>query len=133
MNLKGKVVIVTGATSGIGFEVAKYLGKKEAIIIMNGRDDEKGAKCLSELKAEGIEAEYVGFDVTKEELVAKNIKAIGEKYGKIDVLVNNAGGLGGRSRFEEMSTEFYRNVLALNLDSVSVSYTHLTLPTICSV
>ena len=58
------------------------------------------------------------FDVTNEELVTSTIKNIGEKYGKIDVLVNNAGGLGGRSRFEEMTTEFYRNVMALNLDSV---------------
>ena len=46
-----------------------------------------------------------------------NIRAIGEKYGKIDVLVNNAGGLGGRQRFEEMTTDFYSKVMALNLDS----------------
>ena len=49
--------------------------------------------------------------------MTSNIQAIGDKYGKIDVLVNNAGGLGGRSRFEEMTTEFYRFVMALNLDS----------------
>jgi len=72
---------------------------------------------LEELKAEGITAEYYGFDVTNEEAVTSNITAIGEKYGRIDVLVNNAGGLGGRSRFEEMTTEFYRSVMALNLDS----------------
>ena len=62
--------------------------------------------------------EYSGFDVTNEEAVTSHISQIGEKYGRIDVLVNNAGGLGGRSRFEEMTTEFYRSVLALNLDSV---------------
>ena len=66
----------------------------------------------------GITAEYRGFDVTNEDAVTENIKAIGDKYGKIDVLVNNAGGLGGRSRFEVMTTEFYRSVMALNLDSV---------------
>lgn len=118
MNLQGKIAIVTGATGGIGFEVAKQLGKHGCTVILNGRDDEKGAARLKELTDQGITAEYCGFDVTNEAQVTENIKAIGEKYGKIDVLVNNAGGLGGRSRFEEMSTEFYRSVLALNLDSV---------------
>lgn len=118
MKLQGKTAIVTGATGGIGFEVATQLGKLGATVIINGIDDAKGAERLQELKDLGIEAEYMGFDVTNEELVATNVKAIGEKYGKIDILVNNAGGLGGRSRFEVMTTDFYRNVMALNLDSV---------------
>jgi meso-butanediol dehydrogenase/(S,S)-butanediol dehydrogenase/diacetyl reductase len=113
-----KIAIVTGATGGIGFEVAKRLGKDGYTVVLNGIQHEEGAQRLQELSSEGIEAEYYGFDVTDEESVSKNIKAVGEKYGKIDVLVNNAGGLGGRSRFEEMTTEFYRFVMALNLDSV---------------
>lgn len=114
----GKVAIVTGSTSGIGWAVAKRLGKDGFIVAINGIDHGKGAKRAAELTAEGITAEYYGFDVTKEDAVTENIKKIGEKYGRIDVLVNNAGGLGGRSRFEEMTTEFYRGVMALNLDSV---------------
>ena len=117
-NTTGKVAIVTGATGGIGFEVAKRLGKDGYTVVLNGIDDKAGAEKLEELKSEGITAEYYGFDVTNDEQVTANIQKIGEKYGKIDVLVNNAGGLGGRSRFEEMTTEFYRNVMALNLDSV---------------
>jgi len=116
-NLNKKVAVITGATGGIGFEVAKRLGKDGFIVVLNGIEDEAGAKRVAELAAEGITAEYYGFDVTKEEAVTSNINKIGEKYGKIDVLVNNAGGLGGRSRFEEMTTEFYRFVMALNLDS----------------
>jgi len=112
-----RVAIVTGATSGIGLEVAKRLGKDGFALALNGINDEEGAKCKDELVADGIEAEYYGFDVTDEEAVNSNISKIGEKYGKIDTLVNNAGGLGGRSRFEEMTTDFYRKVMALNLDS----------------
>jgi NAD(P)-dependent dehydrogenase (short-subunit alcohol dehydrogenase family) len=115
--LNEKVAVITGATGGIGFEVSKRLGKDGYTVILNGIEDEKGAERVKELTDAGITAEYYGFDVTKEDQVTANINKIGEKYGKIDVLVNNAGGLGGRSRFEEMTTEFYRFVMALNLDS----------------
>mgnify|MGYP001826337233 FL=1 len=116
-NSNGKVAVITGATGGIGFQVAKRLGQDGYTVVLNGIDEVAGAERLAELKADGIPAEYYGFDVTKEEAVTSNINTIGEKYGKIDLLVNNAGGLGGRSRFEDMTTEFYRFVMALNLDS----------------
>lgn len=115
---KNKVAIITGATGGIGFEVAKRFGKDGYTVVINGINDEAGAERVEELTAAGIDAAYYGFDVTKEDEVNDNISKIGEKYGRIDVLVNNAGGLGGRSRFEEMTTDFYRFVMALNLDSV---------------
>ncbi len=113
----GKVAVITGSTDGIGFGIAQRLGKDGYTVIINGRHDDRGATRLQELKDEGIDAEYYGFDVTDENAVSSNIKKIGDKYGKIDALINNAGGLGGRSRFEDMTTEFYRSVLALNLDS----------------
>jgi len=115
---EGKVALVTGATGGIGFEVAKRLGNDGYTVVVNGIEDEVGAERVKELAQNGITAEYYGFDVTNEEQVTSNINRIGQKYGKIDLLVNNAGGLGGRSRFEEMTTEFYKFVMALNLDSV---------------
>lgn len=116
--VKDKVAVITGATGGIGFAVAKRLGKDGYIVVLNGIEDKAGAERVKELEKEGITAEYVGFDVTCDQCVTDSITKIGEKYGKIDLLVNNAGGLGGRSRFEEMTTEFYRSVMALNLDSV---------------
>ena len=116
-NTTNRVALVTGATSGIGYEVAKRLGQDGFTVILNGIEDAEGAAKAAALQGEGITAEYVGFDVTNEDAVNSSIQSIGDKYGKIDVLVNNAGGLGGRQRFEEMTTDFYRKVMALNLDS----------------
>ncbi|CAM4137965.1 SDR family NAD(P)-dependent oxidoreductase [Vibrio astriarenae] len=112
-----KIAFISGATGGIGFQVAKRLGQDGYTVVLNGIENEKGEKCVAELVEAGIEAEYRGFDVTDEHAVTENINAVGEKYGKIDVVVNNAGGLGGRSPIEGMETDFFRKVMALNLDS----------------
>lgn len=117
-NSNGKVAVVTGATGGIGFAVCKRLGNDGYTIVLNGIEDQAGADRVAELAAEGIKAEYYGFDMTNADAVTENITKIGEKYGKIDVLVNNTGGIGVRARFEEMTNEQYKFVMALNLDSV---------------
>jgi len=90
MKLEGKVALVTGATGGIGFEVAQHLGKQGCIVVLNGIDDASGAARLKTLTELGVTAEYYGFDVTNEAQVNENLSAIGAKYGKIDIVVNNA-------------------------------------------
>ncbi len=99
-----KYALITGGTGGIGLETAKTLGKAGYDIIINGISEEQGEKALAELKELGIEAELFLFDVTNEEMVNEKMDAIAAKYGHLDVLINNAGGLGGRSRFEDMET-----------------------------
>ncbi|OOO00153.1 MAG: short-chain dehydrogenase [Epulopiscium sp. Nele67-Bin004] len=113
-----KIALITGATSGIGLTVAEELGKAGYTVVVTGLFDDIGAEAVKTLQDQGIEAEYVKADATNEEDTDKAVKSVGEKYGKIDVLVNNVGGLGGRQRYEVMETEFYRKVMALNLDSV---------------
>lgn len=113
-----KIALITGATRGIGKAVAIALGKIGYIVIVNGILKDEGEKVIKELTEQKIESELYLCDVTNENAVNTMIKEIGEKYGHIDTVINNAGGLGGRQNFDEMSTEFYRNVMALNLDSV---------------
>ncbi len=112
-----KVALITGGTGGIGFATAKEVGADGYYIVLNGILEDQGQACLKELKELGILAEFKLFDCTNEDQVNANIEEIGNRLGKIDVVINAAGGLGGRSRFEGMSTEFYRSVMALNLDS----------------
>ena len=113
----GNIALITGATGGIGLATAKALGAQGYTVLINGIDAEQAKTALQELSDLGVQAEFYCFDVTDEDAVSKNMDAIGEKHGHLDVLVNNAGGLGGRSRFEGMTTAFYRGVMALNLDS----------------
>lgn len=113
-----KNAMITGGTGGIGLATAKVLGASGYHIILNGIDAEQGESAMAALNEAGVSAELHLFDVTKEEAVLEGFKEIYAKHETLDVLVNNAGGLGGRSRFEDMETSFYRSVLALNLDSV---------------
>ncbi len=113
-----KTAMITGGTRGIGLATAKELGKAGYDIVLNGMNETHGAQAVKELRELYINVDLYIFDVTDENAVKENWAKISEKYEKLDVLVNNAGGLGGRSRFEEMTTEFYRSVMALNLDSL---------------
>ena len=112
-----RIALITGGTGGIGFATAKQLGQEGYYIILNGIIEAQGTACVSELQALDIESEFQLFDCTDEHAVNACIEAVGQRLGKIDVLINAAGGLGGRSRFENMPTAFYKSVMALNLDS----------------
>ncbi len=91
MRFTGKVVIVTGATSGMGRCTAKEFAAEGAKVVCVGRNAERGNAVVQDIKAKGGEAVFVAVDMSKEESLDALINETIGQYGKIDVLVNNAG------------------------------------------
>ena len=89
--LKDKVAVVTGSTSGIGIGIARLFASEGAKVVICGRREEKGQAVVESITKEGGEAFYHFMDITVPESVERLFADTAEKYGKIDVLVNNAG------------------------------------------
>jgi NAD(P)-dependent dehydrogenase (short-subunit alcohol dehydrogenase family) len=88
---EGKIALITGAKKGIGYEVARQLGK-EGITVLNGaRNPQLGGAAEAKLKAEGADAHFVELDVTRPETITKAAERIRAQHGRLDILINNAG------------------------------------------
>ncbi len=86
-----KVALVTGANKGIGFEIARQLGRHGFSVVLAGRDETKVREAAARLKGEGLDAQHVVLDVADPESAEAAARWVGKTYGKLDVLVNNAG------------------------------------------
>ncbi|QSF47947.1 SDR family oxidoreductase [Paenibacillus tianjinensis] len=86
-----KIALVTGASKGIGFEVAKQLGEQGITVLVSARTKADADSAAGQLKGLGIDALGVELEVTNGEHIAVLAKWIGKEYGKLDILVNNAG------------------------------------------
>lgn len=86
-----KIALITGANKGLGFETALQLGKEGVHIIAAARDKSKGIEAVEKLKAAAIEAEFLQLDVNKDNDIQFAFGYINNKYGKLDILINNAG------------------------------------------
>lgn len=91
-DIKGKVVAITGGYGILGSEMARYLAGEGARVVILGRDASKGQKLADSIIADGGEALFLVSDVTNKELLESNRDAIVKRYGRIDVLINGAGG-----------------------------------------
>ena len=106
--LKGKVAIVTGSTSGIGIGIARLYAAEGAKVVICGRRKEKGQAVVDSIAAEGGEAWYHFMDMTDTSSVEALIADTVEKYGKIDILVNNAANVGLKDgRVDELTLEMW--------------------------
>ncbi len=112
-----KVIIVTGGSRGIGEEIVRELAREKYNIVLNYNKTEKNAeKIQQELEEQGRDISIYKADVTKREEVRKLINYTIEKYGRIDVLINNAG-ISQTKVFNDITDKDWNNMLQTNLTS----------------
>ena len=120
-NIKGYVVVITGGTGVLGRAIAKYLALNGAKVIILGRKEEVGQEIVAEIKAAGGQCEFLKTDVMNQEVVQQNCDYIVEKYGRIDTLLNAAGGnmkgatIAPDQNFFDLEAKQFQTVLDLNL------------------
>ena len=116
-NIVNKVVIVTGGSRGIGAEVVRTLAKNGYIVILNYNKSKQCAKNVeNELKKDGFFIDVFKADVSKRDEADNLIKFTIKKYGKIDVLINNAG-ISQTKIFTDITDEDWKHMLDVNLNS----------------
>ena len=115
-SLKGKVALVTGASYGIGFAIAKAFANAGATIVFNDIKQEFVDKGLAAYEAEGIKAHGYVCDVTDENAVNEYIAKVEKEVGVVDILVNNAGII-KRIPMHEMSAQEFRQVIDVDLNA----------------
>ena len=109
--LNENVAIVTGSTSGIGIGIAKLFAAEGAKVVICGRRESKGQAVVESIRQEGGEAFYHFMDITAPESIEQLFADTAEKYGKIDVLVNNAANVSLKDgRVDELTLEMWDNI-----------------------
>ncbi len=116
-DLTGKIALVTGASRGLGWAMARSLAEAGAIVVLNARDSDALAVKLAELEAAGLRGEIAAFDVADEAAAVAAVAGIGRRHGRIDIAVLNAG-IQHRSPITEFETADFRRVLDVNLTAV---------------
>ena len=89
--IQQKIILVTGANKGIGFEICRQLAKKGLTVIMTARNQERGMKAVDQLKQQDLSVDFHLLDVTDPLAVHPLKDDLDKKYGRLDVLINNAG------------------------------------------
>lgn len=119
MNLENKVVVITGAGSGIGAATAQLFGIHKATVVVSDIDLESAEQVTDEINKGGGKAFAVKTDVTRFQEVEELIQSVVKNHGKLDVMVNNAG-IGGKhqARTAEHTLDDWHNVIAVNQTGV---------------
>ena len=127
-DLSKRVAFVTGGNGGIGLGMAKGLAAAGASVVIAGRNKAKAEAALSELKATGAAAEFVELDVLQEASCHQAIDRTAQKFGRLDILINNAG-TSVRKPPEQLTAEEWHLVLNTNLTSAffcsQAAYPHM--------
>ena len=110
-----KVVLITGATSGIGEATAKMFAQCGASVVLVGRNKDKGSQIEHEIREKGQKAYFITCDVSKEENVIEMVNKAIKKYKKIDILFNNAGIMLPSCEIERMPVDDWKKSIDVNL------------------
>jgi len=116
-NIQGKVVVITGASSGLGEATAKLLSAQGAIVVLAARRTERIDKLAADIKEKGGKALAITTDVTDVEQVRKLVDKTVNEFGRIDVMINNAG-LMQQSPLDSGKIEEWNNMIDLNIKGV---------------
>lgn len=127
LGLKEKVVLVTGASKGIGKGIAEAFAAEGSNVVLNARNQQELEQVTQEIQRRGGNALAVAGDVTNVSEIQHLVQQAIARFGTIHVLVNNAGGAGAFAAFEELSDEDWINVFNLNVLS-TVRLTRAILP-----
>jgi NAD(P)-dependent dehydrogenase (short-subunit alcohol dehydrogenase family) len=117
MRLANKIIIITGSGSGIGRSSALLFAKEGATVAVNDLDTEKGTETVNEIQAAGGSAIFIQADVTNPEEVKALVDRVITKYGRIDVLFNNAG-ISGVGALHEVEPDVWDRVMKVNTRGV---------------
>ncbi len=88
---QGDIALVTGANKGIGYEIARGLGAKKITVLAGARDEARGQAAVAKLNAEGTDARFIKLDVTDQATIRHAAEWIEKEFGRLDILINNAG------------------------------------------
>jgi gluconate 5-dehydrogenase len=116
-DLTGRVALVTGSGSGLGFAMARGLAEAGARVILNGRNAGKLEQAVDRLRADGLDVRGAVFDVADAGSVRTGVAEAERRHGAIGVLVNNAG-IQHRRPLDEFPLEEWRRLMSINLDGV---------------
>jgi NADP-dependent 3-hydroxy acid dehydrogenase YdfG len=116
-NIEGKVVVITGASSGLGESTARHLAELGATVVLGARRKDRLDAIVKDITAKGGKALAVTVDVTKREQVDALIQAALKAYGKVDVLVNNAG-IMPIATFAALKVDEWEKMIDINIKGV---------------
>ncbi|MDB5482822.1 MAG: hypothetical protein JWO83_3875 [Caulobacteraceae bacterium] len=122
--LENRVILVTGASSGIGAAAARLFAAEGAKVVAAARRAERITALADELKVEGRRAEAVVCDVTDEGSVAEAVRFAVQTYGRLDGAFNNAGAGGGHAPMHKADTGMFDHIMAVNLRGVFLCMKH---------
>ena len=122
--VQDKVALVTGGASGIGEAVSELLAREGAAVAVTDIDDLKGPEVVARIEKTGGKASFLHHDVTSEERWIEVVTDVMKRYGRLDVLVSNAGIGIAVPTITEMSLADWRRQTAINLDGVFLSVKH---------